>query len=361
MILNSRIFVIVLGLSVFPCGLLSAQIILEDTIQRISLNNASFENDEGGTKLPSSWEPCSDNTILPDVQPGSYGVHLVPINGKKYLSLAAHDDGKTEMIKQPLSQPLKAGQCYRLSVFLAKSEKYENQSFLKGNLVLFEKPLKLIVWGLSRRDSCVFNSENWLTETKPVHHNRWKKYVFYIQPSQDCEAVVFQAAHVADKIYNGNLLLDNISPIVSLPCNDLKLSEGTVPSSKKAYLLIQFISEMIINNAAQLKFQKKRVHFEHDGYSQTVAINAKNIEIIGNEYFDRILEVFQRYNQYKLVIRLKNKDRMAKERVVYLYNYIFKKGILKAQQIDIQRYKPKDEEYNWTYENDEWAISFDNL
>lgn len=362
MILNSRTFIFLI-LTTFNVSFLKAQVSVEiDTVEKILFNNASFEGDNGASKYPDSWEGCSaqDKANLPDVQPGSFGVQLVPFNGKNYLSLVSNDDGSVESIRQPLSTPLKAGKCYRFSVYLAKSEKYENQSRLQSNLVLYDKPIKLIVWGVSG-DSCVLSPDDWLTETKPIHHNRWKKYVFYIQPPKDCQSVVLQVACVGDKPYNGNILMDNISPLMVVPCSDLKLSEGTVPSSKRAILLIQLLNEIILNNAAQLKFDSKKIHFVYDGYSKAVAVSSKSANLVRNEYFDRMLEVFEKYDNYKLVIRVKNKDKLAKERVVYLYNYIFKHSRLKAQQIDIQKFKPKDEEYIWSFENDELAISFDNL
>ncbi len=365
MIFNSKMFrFIVFCLSICTIELKGQVFVELDTTQTVVLKNASFENAPGASKYPDFWDACTEGKaeVNPDVQPGSFGVQLVPLNGRTYLSMVGNDDGTSESIKQSLDEPLMAGKCYRLSVYLAKSEKYQNQSHLNSTLTLYDKPLKLILWGLPS-DTCILNPDDWLAETKPVHHNRWKKYVFYIQPPRDCRALVFQVAHVVDKPYNGNILIDNISPILPVQCSDLKLSAGTVPSSRSAFLLIQLINEVILNNTSRLKFERKKAVFTYDGYSKKDETNSKSADkpIVRNEYFDRIIELFEKYNNYKIIIRVKNKDGLSKKRVVYLYNYIFQHSNIKAQQLDIQRFKPKDEEYVWSFENDELAISFDTL
>ena len=194
---------------------LNAQnIVVEEAIEPIFFKNSSFEGLPGASKMPDSWKVCStlNTESSADIQPGSFGVRLVPFSGKSYLSLVGNDDGTVEAVQQTLLAPLRAGRCYRLSVYLAKSEKYQNQSRVTTSLSLFDKPLKFVLWGATA-DSCILEPDNWLAETKPIHHNGWKKYVFYIHPPKDYPIIVFQVSHVDNKIYNGNILLDNVSPI----------------------------------------------------------------------------------------------------------------------------------------------------
>jgi hypothetical protein len=67
------------------------------------------------------------NDLLPDIQPGSFGVRLPPFQGKTHISLVANDNGLSEEFRQNLPVKLKAGNCYRLSLYLAKSGKYINK------------------------------------------------------------------------------------------------------------------------------------------------------------------------------------------------------------------------------------------
>ncbi len=350
-------FIIIVFFS-FGHGLYAQNVVIEESTELIFFKNSSFEGQQGASKLPEGWQACSLSgaELSADIQPGSFGVRLVPFSGKSYLSLVGNDDGSIEAIKQTLNVPLQGGKCYRLSVYLAKSAQYQNQSRATSSLCSFDKPLKFVLWGATS-DSCIFDTDNWLAETKPIHHNGWKKYVFYIQPPKNYSILVFQVSHVDNKIYNGNILLDNVSPIVLVNCSDLRISSGTIVGNHGASLLINQLNDIIITNGNLLKFEKKKSNIVADSDNQNIEEN----DFKRNKYLDNITAAFEKYPNYKLIIRVKKSGKLTQNRVVYLYNYIFKHTKVKAQQVDIQRFKPKDEEFVWSFENDEIAISFDTI
>lgn len=350
MILNKLLFIF---LGCFMSQLLLAQTFFAlDSSKYIAFKNPSFENEKGASKLPKDWNGCGNaNDLLPDIQPGINGVRLPSFQGKTYISLVGNNNGSTGGFKHDLPVSLKAGNCYRFSLYLAKSEKYINENALKGEVISFKKPLKLEIYGL-KNDSCNLTDETWLVETKAVHHGNWKKYIFNVRLMYDCKTLVFKANYADSKPYNGNILIDNLSVISQIGCEDYVI--GNPNGKVKTVLLIDFLHETIVNNGNQMQFDKKKSFLATDGYHEGEGI-------VRNAYFDRLIEVFEKYKTYKLIIRVKRNGKYTKQRVAFLYNYVFKYSKIKAIQIDIQPFKAKDEAFIWAVDNANMAISFDNL
>jgi hypothetical protein len=323
-----------------------------DSTKYIQFKNPSFESERGASRLPKNWDACNNEKgLLPDIQPGIYGVRLPPFQGKTYVSLVANNKGSTGEFKHNLPFVLKAGNCYRFSLYLAKSERYINQNASSSEIISYSKPLKLEIYGL-RNDSCNLTDETWLLETKAVHHDNWKKYIFNMQLTHDCKTLVFKANYADSKPYSGNILIDNLSVISQIGCEDYIV--GSSNGKFKTVFLIDFLYETIVNNGNQMQFDKKKGSLTSDGYHEGEGI-------VRNAYFDRLIEVFEKYKNYKLVIRVKKNGKYTKQRVAFLYNYVFKYSKLKAVQMDILPYKSKDEAFLWAVDNSDLAISFDNL
>ena len=321
----------------------------KDTIiEKVDLMNPSFEQINSKDE-PVGWVSCNfEKEIPPAIQPGRFGCKLNAQQGRQYVGMVARDNGTFEAIRQVLLKPLKAGICYRMSVYLAKSSIYESNSRLTGLSANYIRPLKLIVWGSDKRleNTCKVQPDDWLTETLPIHNDQWRKYTFYIQPPKDVQTLIFSVGHVVDKPYNGNLLIDNISTIVPVNCTDFRQIMG---GQRSAFLAMQQVSEAITQNAPHMIFGKKNTKLE------------ANTEGGDNKAFDQLLAYFEKAENYKLVIRIKKDRKLSKQRIAFLYSYIFKNTNLKAQRVEIKQYSPKDEVYFWTFENDELAMSFDTI
>ncbi|MBL7815848.1 MAG: hypothetical protein JNL70_12610 [Saprospiraceae bacterium] len=319
----------------------------DSVAERVDIHNPSFEV-LGFAGEPKAWSSCNfQGESPPDLQPGRFGCQLLAQAGKNYIGLVGRDNNTFESIKQVLERPLKAGMCYRLSVFLAKSSKYVSISKKTGDVANYNRPLKLTIWGSEKKDlsQCNLKIENWLTESLPIHNDSWRKYTFYIQPPKDINTIIFSANHVVEQPYNGNLLIDNISPFMPVSCSDLQL----LNNPKSTILSMQQVSEVITTYAPSMIFGQKNTQLKLD------------TEGVRNTAFDQILSYFEQSTNYKLLVRVKKGKDLSKKRIAFLYSYIFKYTNLKAQQVEIKPYSPKDQDFFWTFENDEIVMSFDSM
>ena len=108
-----------------------------------------------------------------------------------------------------LKPPLKKDQFYELSVFLAKSEKYISPTALSRRLVDFNKPASFRIWG--GKEPC--SKDELLAITRAIDHADWREYTLFFQPSEDWEYIILGAYFIGEHYYNGNLLVDQLSPI----------------------------------------------------------------------------------------------------------------------------------------------------
>ncbi|WP_235297376.1 hypothetical protein [Portibacter marinus] len=210
----------------------------------ILIRNASLEGEPKAGSFFShvflkDWIDCTPylfpKNTPPDIHPGGFfNVTKEPKDGKTYVGLVARDDHTWEAISQKLEQPLEKGHCYSIELHLARSENYlsrhykdnANESVLikKGNRLGTSKsnanesqnlPLIFTLYGGTSACDGIL-----LTETQAIEHLEWKKYSLTFQATEDMEYLTFSVYYRSEEIppYKGNLLLDQISPIVIVPC-----------------------------------------------------------------------------------------------------------------------------------------------
>lgn len=169
---------------------------------QISLTNPGFEDTPADATVPKTWLPCEENTT-PDILPGFWGEYGEAFQGETFVGLITREDGSFESIGQKLSQALKKGECYQMSVYLAKGSTYAG----------FNKPLKIRIW--LGNESCAKDQIVFLS--KEVNHTDWKKYLIEFTPKENYQYYRIEAFHQEGNFsYKGNILIDNISAIY--PC-----------------------------------------------------------------------------------------------------------------------------------------------
>lgn len=193
--------------------------------EALFFKNPSFEGTSGYATVPPGWGNCAfNNETPPDIYPvkdGFFRVHQQPKNGATYIGLVGRDYGRTESIGQKLLTPLQAGQCYEFSAWLSKSDSLLALHRHTRKRTNFNQPLVLAIWG--GISPC--GKKQLLAVSPIVDHLDWKKYRFQIYPKENCTHISF-AANFSDKIketYNGNILIDHLSPIVPMDCQTKKL------------------------------------------------------------------------------------------------------------------------------------------
>ncbi len=168
-----------------------------------SLVNPSFEGAASDATLPLGWV-TSTKACTPDILPGYWGVYQEAEEGDTYLGLITRPDGSWEAIAQALPRTLYQGECYRFSVALAHSRTYSG----------YNGALKLRVYGGKHRQDRSYL----LYESSLVDHSFWKTYLLQFTLAKDIRYLIFEAYHKDPPFsYSGNILLDNISPIVACP------------------------------------------------------------------------------------------------------------------------------------------------
>jgi outer membrane protein OmpA-like peptidoglycan-associated protein len=194
----------------------------------IVLTNPSFEGvPTDGTLygvLPAGWYDCGfSGETVPDVHPqvggGAFRVRKPPYHGNTYLGMVVRENDTWEMVTQRLAMaPLEGGKCYEFSLYLCKSELYVSPSRLNDQKVVnYTKPAKLRIWGGS--EYC--NRDELLAESDLISNTVWREYKFRFEPQRSHTHLVFEAFYQTPTLipYNGNILLDNCSAIVPVPCD----------------------------------------------------------------------------------------------------------------------------------------------
>ena len=205
----NRSTLVALALVAF-CGMLGAQ------TEIIYLENPSFEDEPRQGWQPRGWIDCGfAGESPPDVQPfGGFGVTQAAHDDNTYLGLVVRDNKTWEAVSQRLARPIREGQCYRFSIYLARSAQYVSPTKRKPNeLTNFNKGAILRIYGgNSPREKAEL-----LASSDMVSHTDWRPYKFEFTPKKSYRYFVLEAYYKTPTMfyYNGNLLLDNASEIYS--------------------------------------------------------------------------------------------------------------------------------------------------
>lgn len=167
---------------------------------KIYFVNPSFEDTPGASASPRGWHSAIPGST-PDILPGAWGLNLPAQEGKTCLGLVTRSDNSSETISQELTTALKSGECYKFEIWLAHAEQY----------VGFNKPCRIRVWGSNSKT----DKGQLLTSSPLVSHSDWRLYKLRFSTSSEIRFITLEAWYGPGVTfqYNGNILLDNCSPI----------------------------------------------------------------------------------------------------------------------------------------------------
>lgn len=172
------------------------------------------------------WYDCGvlkfPNETAPDIHGGNsklWSNQHQPSEGNSYIGLVVRDNFTWESVSQELDKYLKSGFCYRFTIDISMSNSYLSGSRLYKDdkpTYSYNNPSVLSIWagdGYCERKELLF-------ETIPIDHEDWRTYEIIFQPITNMKHITFEAYYIdEDNPQNGNILLDNISPIVMTRCD----------------------------------------------------------------------------------------------------------------------------------------------
>ncbi len=179
---------------------------------QIQLTNSSFEGKPGPGNIPKGWHTCQAGST-PDLLPGAWYVNKTAKDGDTYLGLISRKDGTYEAVGQLLPAPIKAKVCYSFSIYLSRSLSYAG----------YDWPLSLRIWGGNK----ICSRDVLLAETPAIEHNDWRRYDLEFFSPTNLSYLTIEGYFAPGLYfhYNGNILLDQASPII--PCKRAFHSEKT--------------------------------------------------------------------------------------------------------------------------------------
>jgi len=168
------------------------------------IRNPSFEETSRMGKVPDHWNSCKKGGT-PDILPGVWEVTTPAATGETYLGLITRSEGTWESVGQELSSPVIPEECHTFSLQLARSPTYVN----------FNLPIKLKVY--LGNDLC--DKAQLIGESKNITSKKWIKEYFSFVPKAPFTHLILEA-YYGNGIYfyyNGNVLIDDLSPIKMCP------------------------------------------------------------------------------------------------------------------------------------------------
>ncbi|MBK9338050.1 MAG: OmpA family protein [Lewinellaceae bacterium] len=185
----------------------------------ILFTNPSFEGIPKCCEAPSGWYNCGKSEESPpDIQPGFFQVTKAPSHGETYLGLVVRDNDTWEAIGQRLPRPLEINECYEFSLDLCRAELYLSLSRTTGDEVNYATPAKIRIYG--GMGYC--DQREMLYETPLITTTRWLTYTFRLTPKKGTYPFLYIEAYYKTPTlfpYNGNILMDNATPIKQIDCN----------------------------------------------------------------------------------------------------------------------------------------------
>jgi hypothetical protein len=231
----------------------------------IPLINGSFEGKSGPGQVPEGWFDCGfEAETPPDLHPSAvFDIGLDAQDGETFLGMVARDNGSWEGLGQKLTAPLLENQCYTLSFYAARSETLVSLSRVTDEIVNYNIPTVLQIWG--GYDEC--DQRELLGESFAIESPAWERYEFVLFPSDTFTHISIEVFYQREytETYNGNVLLDNFSNFIAIPCDsavtmiageslpdsvDISLQKVTVLPDSSATRL----EEVILESATQIRF-----------------------------------------------------------------------------------------------------------
>ncbi len=205
----------------------------------IELSNPSFEETPrkgGSINGIKGWYDCGilnfPKESAPDIHPGGFwNVDSEAYDGETYLGLVVRDNDTWESVSQRVyleeenGSQLLAGNCYSFSMAVHRAEEYISGSRLqlkidgnKRQIFNYNTPAVVRIFG----GGAFCNKKEILATSEPVSNSEWEIIELNFTPEEDHEFITIEAYYNIPILasYNGHVLIDNLSDIIQIVCED---------------------------------------------------------------------------------------------------------------------------------------------
>ncbi len=309
---------IIMGCGRLPQGVVTLALVLSvlplmgQKFRFVPFQNPSLEGSPSRSLTPMHWFHCgAEGESPPDTQPSFFGHQPPAAHGRTYVGMVARENGTRESIGQQLDQRLEAGHCYEGGLYVARSDEYESASQLHSDTIKsYTTPLRLELYG-----GLTFCDDLELLAASPtVRSTDWHWYSFWIRAKNPLRTIVFQSGYDKDSssYYNGNLLIDNIAPLVEVDCQ-----------TKTPFVEVDTIlSPVIIEDWAEFLSGKG----DKIMADKTLFVDAKGHYHYENVAIYKLLKALEADTSKKIVILIRSKVRrkqklQLQERLRRLFYY----------------------------------------
>lgn len=329
------------------------QLLAQDTIY---LKNASFEDIPRHSKVPKGWIDCGfPGESPPDIQPnGTFNVNRPAYDGKTYLSMVTRDNNTWESVNQWLEINLEAGNCYVMSMMLCRSEFYLSISRITEEQANYNTPIQVRIWG--GKSQC--DKMQLLAQTAPIDSYEWQEVIFPFYAEDNYSNLLIEAYYAEGSLlpYNGNVLIDRISAIEKISCEDLGYQQPSVFYDDSPAVSYFTAPEKTVEKAQSKGFQVL-TKFELEQII-TAQVSALTFEDNGDlnlsaskAALEAIRDALDQASNNRLIVVVNEKDNSNFRNQFYSLQDTFSTLGFSKKRYKIRAHKKSDKDQDWLWED----------
>jgi len=308
----------------------------------ILLLNPSFEDIPWHSKPPRGWYYCGQpGESPPDVHPtGYFEVDQPPAHGDTYVGMVVRDNATWEAIGQRLPKPLEAGHCYRFNLQACRSPYYRSVSRLTGQRAYYIDPVRIRLWG---GDANCDHAEL-LAASGLVTDTAWTNIEFELHPQQSHHYFIIEAFYPEDtaKVYRGNVLIDQCSPILPADCRTRQLLVEPERQHFPVPATVPELTDLISRLTTDINFGFGTAELTNQYY-----LNPAGRPVQENLALHKLVKAVRSHPTAELEIAVKAPGKFLREERLYVLEKKLQKMGLSEHQFRLHHFRKSDVREEW--------------
>ena len=318
--------------------------------------NPSFEEYPRPGITPTGWNNCGIEKFAkespPDIHPTPnqlFGVKQTPAHKETYLAMVVRENKSWESIGQTLPQPLIGNQCYLFRIKLSQSLTFK--SSLTGDTTMVEKdfndPIVLRIWGGT--ESC--KKTELLAVSPRIDHEDWLNYTFKFTPKDDYKSITLEAYRARGGLIfpNGNILLDDASPIVPISCD----MDKTVMANFEWEQYEVLLNDLKSTTDLQWYIASQGYHINFESQTKLSNLEKKKIQ--------NMVKALNEFPKQKLLFYLDGGNKLKDRKRIENIKRQFEIEKLDSRQYDVRNMRSTDYEKGWILKGNGFYVTVEAI